>query len=74
MAGDKTDEKEIIKLNNPEGKISEKSAKITPFKLMKGKQPFDPVNKYLIVPKLFGPDGYWKDFNWEKAAELKSFQ
>lgn len=70
LAGDKADENKIIKLNTPEGEITEKSSKITPFKLMKGKQPFDPVNKYLIIPKLFGPEGYWKTYDWVKASEL----
>ena len=38
---------------------------------MRGKQVYDPVNKTLVVPKLFGPKGsgaYWKDFDWQKSV------
>jgi hypothetical protein len=27
---------------------------------MRGKQIFDSQNNFLIIPKLFGADGYWK--------------
>ena len=37
-------------------------------------QPYDPINKILIQPKLYadkkGEGAFWKDFNWEKASEI----
>ena len=33
---------------------------------MRGKQIYDSKHNYLIVPHLWG--GYWKDFDWNKAA------
>jgi len=32
---------------------------------MQGKQPYDAVNNYLVVPNLV--DGYWRHFDWNKA-------
>lgn len=37
---------------------------------MRGKQIYDVENNYLVVPKLFGKDGYWKTYDWNNAAEL----
>ncbi len=61
---------EIVKLNGVNGTIENKDAKITPFKVMRGKQPYDTVNKYLIVPNLFGNKGYWNTFDWNQSAEI----
>ena len=73
LVGDKIDpEKSPIQINRITGECGEPGSKIWPFKLMKGKQPFDPVNKTFIVPKLFGKPGsgaYWGDWDWGKAAE-----
>ncbi len=65
IVGDKINPKKIVALTNPLGDIKDKKAKIYPFKLMRGKQPYDAKNKYLIVPHIFG--GYWKHFDWDKA-------
>ncbi len=42
---------------------------IWPMKVFRGKQPYDPVNKTLVMPHTAGNDdsGYWKNFDWEKA-------
>ncbi len=69
-AGDKFNPDEVLKLNSPRGDVSDAKAKIYPFKVMKGKQPYDTGHGYLITPKLFGKDGFWKTFDWNKAAEL----
>ncbi len=60
---------QLTKLN---GGYSDPNARIYPFKVFKGKQPYDSENKTLVVPKLFGPKGsgaYWKDFDWLKSLE-----
>ena len=38
---------------------------MTPFKIMRGKQPYDADNKVLSVPHLLG--GTWKHYDWDKA-------
>jgi len=48
-------------------------SKIWPVKVHRGRQIYDPVNKTLIQPKLWakeiGEGAYWKDFDWNSAAE-----
>lgn len=68
--GDKIDPSKIVKLNKLNGNIRDKNAKIAPFKVMKGKQPYDSKNNYMIVPHLFGKKGYWKTFDWKEASEI----
>lgn len=68
--GDKIEQGEIVKLNSLNGDMKDPKAKIAPFKVMRGKQIYDSQNKYLIVPKLFGEDGYWKTFDWNLASQL----
>jgi len=60
-----------VALNTPQGGPGDPAARIFPFKVMRGKQPFDPENRILIVPHLFGKKGsgaYWSDYDWQKAA------
>ena len=42
-------------------------ARITPFKLMRGKQAYDVQKRTLVVPQLFGEGGFWKTFDWGSA-------
>jgi len=61
-------------LNQLKGSYSDKESKIIPVKIHRSKQPFDPINKLLIQPKLFaekkGEGALWKDFNWDRANEI----
>ncbi|MCW8848594.1 MAG: tetrathionate reductase family octaheme c-type cytochrome [Melioribacteraceae bacterium] len=68
--GDKVDTEEVVKLNKLLGNIKDPNSKITPFKVMKGKQIYDSENNYLAIPKLFGNGGYWKTYSWNDAAKL----
>jgi octaheme c-type cytochrome (tetrathionate reductase family) len=70
QAGDELDPQQVLELNKLQGSYGDESSKITPFKLMRGKQIYDEQNNYLIIPKLFGEDGYWLTFNWNRAARL----
>lgn len=70
LPGDKIDPQGITKLSYPLGDRSDKSAKIYPFKIHTGKQIYDSVNNYLIMPKLFGKGGYWSTFDWDNAAKV----
>ena len=66
--GEKNEKSKPIDLNKPAGKISESKSKISPFKVVKAKQPYDPVNNNLIIPRIFGDEGYSSTFNWETAS------
>ena len=68
--GQKIDPDNYVELNVLSNDIHDLSAKITPFKLMRGKQIYDDQNQYLIVPKLFGEGGYWKTWDWNNASVL----
>lgn len=70
MQGDEIDPSEIVQLNSLNGDIRDPEAKIFPFKVMRGKQPYDAKNNILIVPNLFGPEGYWKTYDWVQASRI----
>lgn len=59
-------------LNQLHGSYADDESKIYPVKIHVAKQPFDPINRILIQPKLFsdkkGEGAFWKDFDWQTAA------
>lgn len=63
-------EGELVRLSYPNGNIKDPAAKLYPFKVHTGKQPYDKKNNILITPKVFGDDGFWHTFDWKSAAEL----
>lgn len=74
LLGDKIeDTAKPVLLNRLGGAYSDKDSKIVPVKIHTAKQPFDPVTKLIIQPKLFsenkGEGAFWKDFDWKKASE-----
>lgn len=60
-----------LKLNVLKGDFNDMKAKIVPVKVMRTKQPFDPVNNKLLSPKLYDKDygkgAFWKDFDWNSS-------
>jgi octaheme c-type cytochrome (tetrathionate reductase family) len=75
LEGDKIeDTSKPLVLNKLNGSYSDDESKIVPVKIHKAKQPYDPVNRILIQPKLFaenkGEGAFWKDFNWQTASEV----
>jgi len=54
------------------GSAADGKSLIWPMKVMKGVQPYDPVNKILIKPHTAGNDdtGYWKNLDWDKAIPV----
>jgi hypothetical protein len=62
-----------LKINTLNGSYKDLNSKIIPVKIHRAIQPFDPINKILIQPKLFadkkGEGAFWKDFDWNRAAE-----
>ena len=63
-----------LKINTLNGSYSDKDSKIIPVKIHRAVQPFDPVMKVLIQPKLFadkkGEGAFWQDFDWRRSAEI----
>ena len=65
---------EPVVLNTLNGSYADNESKIIPVKIHKAKQPYDPVTKMIIQPKLFadekGEGAFWKDFDWKRASEV----
>ena len=57
-----------VHLNFPRGTRSDPNAKITPFKVMTGRQPFDAGANVMAMPHLFGKGGYWDTYDWASAV------
>ena len=66
LMGEKIDPARVVHLNLPKGS-RDASSKITPFKLMRGKQPYDEGNDVIAVPHLFGKGGFWQSYDWGSA-------
>ena len=66
---DKIDDSKILELNAVEGSAKDPNARIWPFKVMHGKQPYDKVNKTLVVNHVYGKDdtSFWENFDYKKS-------
>ena len=62
-----------VVMNELHGAYADSESKIIPVKVHRAIQPYDPINKILIQPKLYsdnkGDGAFWKDFNWEAASK-----
>ncbi|MDP2961562.1 MAG: tetrathionate reductase family octaheme c-type cytochrome [Sulfurimicrobium sp.] len=70
LLGDKVSKSDIATpINRIDGSPADGKSMIWPMKVMRGTQPFDPVNHTLVMPHTAGNDdiGYWKNYEWEKA-------
>lgn len=68
--GETFDPTQVTKLAYPLGSIDDAEARIYPFKVHRGKQIYDTKYKTFLTAKVFGDGGYWKEFDWDKAARL----
>ena len=73
LLGDEiSDTTKPVVLNKLAGSYNDRDSKIIPVKIHRARQPFDPVNRMLIQPKLYaekeGEGAFWKDFNWQTAS------
>jgi octaheme c-type cytochrome (tetrathionate reductase family) len=59
----------ILAVSHPEGSSKDKNSRIYPFKVHRGKQPYDKIHKKLLAPLLSGPDGYWNTLDWQRALK-----
>lgn len=69
--GDRIDDTQILQLNRLEGAADDPKSRIWPFKEMKGKQPYDPVNKILAVNHVYGKDdtAFWTGLDYDKSLK-----
>lgn len=58
-----------VPINHFQGSHDDPDARIWPFKMMRGKQPYDPVNDRLVYMQLFGKTeaAYWHGLDWQPA-------
>jgi octaheme c-type cytochrome (tetrathionate reductase family) len=74
-ANDMVDPSQPVQINRPVGSMNDPHSRISPFKVHRGKQPYDKINKTLLIPHLFGKKGsgaYWADWDWKTALESGS--
>ncbi len=65
------DAKGVLDLNRIEGSAKDPDARIWPFKVMRGKQAYDPVNDTLVVNHVYGDDdtALWKNYDYTKSIQ-----
>ncbi len=72
ILGDEIDPSRPTRISGPLGDRTDPEAKIWPFKVHRGKQVYDTVNRYFLVPHVHGEQGFWTQLDWPKALELGS--
>lgn len=70
LIGDPINPDAPTQINSVAGDINDPEARIFPFKVHRARQPYDPVNNYLLQPKTVGEGGFWTEFDWDLAFEL----
>lgn len=66
------DSQQPIEINRIQGSHGNPDSRIWPFKIMQGKQPYDPVYKHLLVNHVYSADddsALWSNFDWAKALQ-----
>lgn len=69
LVGDRIDPTKVTPINLPHGDITNKRARIWPFKIHHARQPYDVENGYLLPPITGGKDGFWTNFDWQNAFQ-----
>jgi octaheme c-type cytochrome (tetrathionate reductase family) len=72
MLTDTIDPKEVVQVNRVLGDKDDPASRITPFKVHRGKQPYDKGHNTMAAPHLFGKDkqAYWGNYDWDKALAV----
>lgn len=62
----------LVEVNQIHGTPGAPDSRIWPFKVMRGKQPYDTVNLTLAKPHVYGKDdsSYWSNYDWSKAIPV----
>ena len=66
---DTIDPAKVVKVSCPVGAESDLPHLIYPFKVHKGIQPYDKINKTLAAPMLSGKNGFWTTFDMNDAIK-----
>jgi len=66
-AKDRIDPGQTVAVSHPVGAQQDPNARIFPFKVHRGVQPYDKEHNTLLAPLLSGPNGYWKTLDWQDA-------
>jgi len=63
-----------VHINRVEGSPGDGDSRIWPFKVMRGKQPYDTVYETLLATHVFGKDdsSLWSNYDWPKALKTGS--
>ncbi len=61
---------QVVKVSCPVGAESDLPSLIYPFKIHRGIQPYDKINKTLAAPMLSGKNGFWTTFDMNDAIKL----
>lgn len=64
---DEIDPGAIVEVSHPLGAQNDPDARIHPFKIHRGKQPYDKIHKKLVGPILSGPNGFWTTLDMNDA-------
>lgn len=64
---DEIDPAAIVEVSHPLGDKDDPDSRIAPFKIHRGKQPYDKIYKRMVAPLLSGPNGYWTSFDMNDA-------
>ncbi len=72
LIGEAIDESKIVPINTFGGGYDEPRSRIWPFKVMRGRQPYDKVHKTLLLPHTVGDDyaSYFRNMDWTSAIEV----
>ncbi|WP_460021026.1 tetrathionate reductase family octaheme c-type cytochrome [Magnetospira thiophila] len=68
LVGEEIDPSSIVAINTFEGSADDPDARLWPVKVMRGKQPYDAVNKTMAPVHTTGKDGYWTQFQWQDSV------
>ncbi len=70
------DTSQPVDLGSPSATYHDADAKIYPFKMMTGNQPFDALDSTVLVPHLWGTvtgaNPYWSKYDWDSALRDSS--
>lgn len=71
---DTIDPTKEVWLNRPNGSGKDPNSRIMPFKVHRGKTPYDKINNTMVIAHLFPKDkndksAFWKGFDWQSAIK-----
>jgi octaheme c-type cytochrome (tetrathionate reductase family) len=67
---DVIDPTQTVAVSAPRGAVGDGMSRIYPFKVHRGRQPYDKVNKTFLAPLLSGKEGFWEHLDWDRALSI----